>query len=138
MTDADVDGSHIRTLIVTFIYRYMKKLLEDGHVYIALPPLFKNIIGKKEYYTYSDDEQMKFLKKNSGKITNIQRYKGLGEMDAEQLWSTTMNPETRTLVQLQIDNDYSTDETICLLMGDKVEPRRDFINENAKNATIDI
>lgn len=138
MTDADVDGSHIRTLLLTFIYRYMKKLLEDGHVYIALPPLFRNMVGKKEHFTYMDEEQEKFLSKYRGKITDIQRYKGLGEMDADQLWDTTMNPETRTLVQLEIDNDCSTDGTFSLLMGEKVEPRRDFINENAKYATIDI
>lgn len=138
MTDADTDGGHIRTLLLTFFYRYMKSLIENGHVYVALPPLYKNEIKKVDYYTYSEEEQIKFLAEHQGEKVDIQRYKGLGEMDASQLWETTMNPSNRKLIQLDINNDYSTDNTFSLLMGEVVEPRREFIIENAKLANVDI
>jgi DNA gyrase subunit B len=134
MTDADVDGAHIRTLLLTFFYRYMKELVEQGHVYIAQPPLYKVVKNKKEHYVYSDKELEKLLEDIGGKDnnTNIQRYKGLGEMDAVQLWDTTMNPEGRTLLQVTVEDAMVADEIFTILMGDKVEPRREFIQENAK------
>lgn len=134
MTDADVDGAHIRTLLLTFFYRYMKELVEDGHIYIAQPPLFKIARGKKVQYAYSDKELNMILEEMGGKDknTDIQRYKGLGEMDAEQLWDTTMNPEARTLLKVEIEDAIAADEIFTILMGDKVEPRREFIQENAK------
>jgi DNA gyrase subunit B len=134
MTDADVDGAHIRTLLLTFFYRYMKKLIEDGHVYIAQPPLYKISKGKKEMYAYSDKELEVILNKMGGKdnSVNIQRYKGLGEMDSNQLWDTTMNPKTRTLLRVDIEDAMVADEMFTILMGDKVEPRKNFIIENAK------
>ncbi|MDP4177881.1 MAG: DNA topoisomerase (ATP-hydrolyzing) subunit B [Bacillota bacterium] len=141
MTDADVDGAHIRTLLLTFFYRYMTDLVEDGHVYIAQPPLYKVAKAKKEYYVYSDKELDKLLVELGGKDnnTNIQRYKGLGEMDATQLWDTTMDPETRTLLKVNIEDAIVADETFTILMGDKVEPRRQFIMENAKKVVnLDI
>jgi DNA gyrase subunit B len=141
MTDADVDGAHIRTLILTFFYRYMKELVEKGHVYIAQPPLYKVSKSKKEYYAYSDKELDKVLQLIGGKDnnTNIQRYKGLGEMDATQLWDTTMNPEKRTLLQVTVEDAIAADEIFTILMGDKVEPRRDFIMENGnKVVNLDI
>ncbi|WP_333887416.1 DNA topoisomerase (ATP-hydrolyzing) subunit B [Clostridium sp.] len=141
MTDADVDGAHIRTLILTFFYRYMKELVEKGHVYIAQPPLYKVSKSKKEYYAYSDKELDKVLQLVGGKdnSTNIQRYKGLGEMDATQLWDTTMNPEKRTLLQVTVEDAIAADEIFTILMGDKVEPRREFIMENGnKVINLDI
>lgn len=141
MTDADVDGAHIRTLLLTFFYRYMKELVEQGHVYIAQPPLYKVSKGKKEYYAYSDKELEKVLVEIGGKDNNtdIQRYKGLGEMDAHQLWDTTMNPEDRTLLQVNVEDAMAADEIFTILMGDKVEPRREFIQENAKKVlNLDI
>lgn len=141
MTDADVDGAHIRTLLLTFFYRYMKELIEQGHVYIAQPPLYKISKGKKEYYAYNDKEKEKILMDIGGQDnnTNIQRYKGLGEMDAEQLWETTMDPEKRTLLQVTVDDAMAADEIFTILMGDKVEPRREFITENAKKVqNLDI
>jgi DNA gyrase subunit B len=141
MTDADVDGAHIRTLLLTFFYRYMRELVEQGHVYAAQPPLYKVAKGKKEYYAYSDKEMDKILQDIGGKDnnTNIQRYKGLGEMDATQLWETTMDPERRTLIQINIEDAMAADEIFTILMGDKVEPRRDFITENAsKVINLDI
>ena len=136
MTDADVDGSHIRTLLLTFFFRYMKDLIDMGRVYIAQPPLYRIKAGKEEFYVYDDDEKDKILKRfskngNSPKI-NIQRYKGLGEMNPEQLWSTTMNPEKRTLLQVNLENGAEADHIFSTLMGDKVEPRREFIEKNAK------
>ncbi|MEG0292596.1 MAG: DNA topoisomerase (ATP-hydrolyzing) subunit B [Anaerovoracaceae bacterium] len=134
MTDADVDGAHIRTLLLTFFYRYMTPLIEGGFVYAAQPPLFKIKKGNKEYYTYSDREQEKKLAEiadQPGKV-NIQRYKGLGEMDYNQLWETTMNFETRTLVQITLDDIAAADSIFTTLMGDKVPPRKKFIEENAK------
>ena len=141
MTDADVDGAHIRTLLLTFFYRYMKELVEKGHVYIAQPPLYKISKNRKEYYAYNDKEKDKILMEIGGQDnnTNIQRYKGLGEMDAEQLWETTMDPERRTLLQVTVDDAMAADEIFTILMGDKVEPRREFITENAKKVqNLDI
>ncbi|MFL0197907.1 DNA topoisomerase (ATP-hydrolyzing) subunit B [Clostridium sp. WILCCON 0269] len=141
MTDADVDGAHIRTLLLTFFYRYMKELVEKCHVYIAQPPLYKVAKSKKDYYAYSDKELDVLLNEIGGKDNNvnIQRYKGLGEMDSEQLWNTTMDPETRTLIQVNVEDTIAADEIFTILMGDKVEPRKDFIIENAKKVVnLDI
>jgi len=141
MTDADVDGAHIRTLLLTFFYRYMKELVEGGHVYVAQPPLFKISKSKKDHYVYSDKELQKYLLEIGGKDNNtdIQRYKGLGEMDAHQLWDTTMNPEERVLLQVNVEDAMAADEIFTILMGDKVEPRREFIQENAKKVlNLDI
>ena len=131
MADADVDGSHIRTLLLTFFFRFMKPVVEQGHIYIAQPPLFRITKNKKHYYAYSDEERDKILKELAGG-TEIQRYKGLGEMDAEQLWETTMNPETRIMLRVSLEDAAAADETFTILMGDKVEPRREFIEQNAK------
>ncbi len=133
MTDADVDGSHIRTLLLTFIYRFMKPLLEHGNIYIAQPPLYKVQKGKSEYYAYSDEELEATLNKIGREgIKPIQRYKGLGEMDPEQLWETTMDPDRRVLIKVELEDAINADEIFSKLMGDKVEPRRNFINEHAK------
>lgn len=132
MTDADVDGAHIRTLLLTFLYRYMRPLVEHGHVYIAQPPLFKISKGKKVWYTYSDDEQNEKLNELGREGCNVQRYKGLGEMNPEQLWETTMNPETRTMLRVNMEDAEAADELFNILMGDKVEPRRQFIEEHAQ------
>ncbi len=152
MCDADVDGSHIRTLLLTLFFRYMRELIELGHVYIAQPPLYKLKKGKQEYYAYDDDERVELIKrlksekvKAAEKIEVIEgeetaikdgivisRFKGLGEMNPEQLWSTTMNPETRTILQVTIENAADADRTFSILMGDEVEPRREFIEKNAK------
>lgn len=132
MTDADVDGAHIRTLLLTFFYRYMKELIEDGHVYIAQPPLFRVSRGKWERYVYDEKELERVLKELEGTNYKLSRYKGLGEMNAEQLWETTMDPDHRILLQVTIDDESLTvDDTFSTLMGDKVEPRRQFIEENA-------
>ena len=138
MTDADVDGSHIRTLLLTFFYRYLRPLVEYGFVYIAQPPLYKISVGKQIHYVYTDEEKEKLLETLGDSRYSIQRYKGLGEMDPDQLWETTMNPETRKMLQVQIDDLAAADLTFSILMGDDVEPRRDFINENAKYAEIDV
>ena len=140
MTDADVDGAHIRTLLLTFFYRYMKELVDDGHIYVAQPPLYKITHGRTERYVYSDAERDKVIKEIEGQPYKINRYKGLGEMNAEQLWDTTMNPDNRVLLRVMENPDSTTtDDTFSLLMGDKVEPRREFIEENAKYATnIDV
>ena len=131
MADADVDGSHIRTLLLTFFYRYMRPLVEEGHVYIAPPPLFRITKNKRHYYAYSDNERDEIMTQlQSG--YDIQRYKGLGEMDSEQLWETTMNPETRVMLQVTPSDAAQADEIFTILMGDKVEPRREFIERNAK------
>ena len=135
MTDADVDGAHIDTLMLTFFYRFMPELIKDGHVYLAMPPLYQVTRNKKNYYAYSDAELDKILTEIGRDNQNkIQRYKGLGEMDASQLWDTTMNPETRILKQVKINEDTLTemDLTFTTLMGDDVEPRREFIQANAK------
>ena len=132
MTDADVDGSHIRTLLLTFFYRYMKPLVEDGYVYIAQPPLYKVTRNKKEYYVYTDKELEKLLNEIGREGIELQRYKGLGEMNPEQLWETTMNPDTRTVLKVNLEDAVAANEIFNILMGDKVEPRRDFIESNAK------
>lgn len=132
MTDADVDGVHIRTLLLTFFFRYMRELIDNGHIYIAQPPLYKVAKGKKEYYVYSDEELEKLLDEIGRTNYTIQRYKGLGEMNPEQLWETTMNPETRTLLKVTLEDAVTADEVFSTLMGDKVQPRRKFIQENAK------
>lgn len=131
MADADVDGQHIRTLLLTFFFRFMRPLIEQGHVYIAQPPLYRITKGKEHRYAYSDIERDRILASIEGK-TDIQRYKGLGEMDSEQLWETTMNPDTRLMLKVDLEDAENADETFSILMGDKVEPRRNFIEENAK------
>ena len=136
MCDADVDGSHIETLILTFFFRYMRELVESGHIYIATPPLYLVKKGQKKQYAWSDKERDEIADSYSGSVS-IQRYKGLGEMNAEQLWDTTMNPEFRTLRQIQIDNATETDRVFSMLMGDEVPPRREFIEKNAVYANID-
>ena len=141
MTDADVDGAHIRTLLLTFFYRYMRPLIDGGHVYIAQPPLYKVSKGKREEYAYSDEELDKILEGFGGKDSsiNIQRYKGLGEMNANQLWETTMDPEHRILLKATVEDAIAADEIFTILMGDKVEPRREFIQKNAKKVSnLDI
>ena len=133
MADADVDGAHIRTLLLTFFFRYMRPLIEQGHVYLAQPPLFKVSKGKKVKYAFSDEERDQFMAEFGGSGScDIQRYKGLGEMDAEQLWETTMDPDFRTMLRVNIEDAMLADETFSILMGDKVEPRREFIETNAK------
>jgi DNA gyrase subunit B len=158
MTDADVDGSHIRTLLLTFFYRHMKELITFGKVYIAQPPLYKVKKGKEEHYAFDDDERDKILKQfkkdikaktgveDEGEVDEegqpkgvvISRYKGLGEMNPEQLWSTTMNPETRTVLQVSVESAAAADKIFETLMGDAVEPRREFIEKHAKYANLDI
>ena len=140
MSDADVDGAHIRTLMLTFFYRFMPQLIEQGHVYIAQPPLYRVEKGKKEvYYAYSDQELEQIKEKvgirDDDKSVEIQRYKGLGEMDASQLWETTMDPANRILLQVQMEDAAAADKIFTILMGDKVEPRREFIETHAKYAT---
>ncbi len=140
MTDADVDGSHIRTLLLTFFFRYFKELIEEGHIYIACPPLYKISKGKNEQYVYTDGEKDEFFKNTDDDISkfNIQRYKGLGEMNDEQLWDTTMDPENRKLLKVTIEDANRADVVFTELMGDAVEPRREFITKNAKFAQLDI
>ena len=138
MTDADVDGAHIRTLLLTFFYRYMTPLIENGYVYAAQPPLFRVKKGKDIYYTYSDREQEELLESLKGSKYEIQRYKGLGEMDAEQLWDTTMDYSKRTLVQITVEDANAADEIFTTLMGDKVPPRKKFIEDHAVYATLDV
>jgi DNA gyrase subunit B len=142
MTDADVDGSHIRTLILTFFFRYMRDLIERGYVYIALPPLYLLKKGKEERYCWTEDERDRLIKElaKDGKedSVNIQRYKGLGEMNPEQLWSTTMDPARRTLKRVSIESAAEADRLFSMLMGDEVAPRREFIEKNARYAKIDI
>ena len=141
MTDADVDGAHIRTLLLTFFYRYMRPLIDEGHVYIAQPPLYKVAKNKKEHYAYSDAELEAILAELGGKdnSVDIQRYKGLGEMNAAQLWDTTMDPEQRILLRVNIEDAMQADEIFTILMGEKVEPRKEFIQQNAKNVgNLDI
>ena len=142
MTDADVDGAHIATLMLTFLYRFMPELIKQGHVFLAQPPLYKLEKNKKTWYAYSDDELNKILTEVGRDQNNkIQRYKGLGEMDAEQLWETTMDPETRTLLRVVMDDEDESDVNVTFqtLMGDKVEPRREFIEKNALTvANLDI
>jgi len=136
MTDADVDGSHIRTLLLTFFYRYMRPLVEGGHIYIAQPPLYKLKNGSNEMYAFDEDEREKIVKRwnknGSSKKTEVQRYKGLGEMNPDQLWKTTMDPESRTILRVNMEDAAAADKTFSTLMGPKVEPRRDFIQRNAR------
>lgn len=135
MADADVDGSHIRTLLLTFFFRFMRELIEEGHIYIAQPPLFKVYRGKQVRYAFSDEERDKYISELAGENNlkvDVQRYKGLGEMDPEQLWETTMNPETRTMIKITMEDAIKADEIFTILMGDKVTPRREFIESNAE------
>ncbi|HRX01347.1 MAG TPA: toprim domain-containing protein, partial [Cyclobacteriaceae bacterium] len=142
MTDADVDGSHIRTLILTFFFRYMRELIEQGYVYIALPPLYLLKRGRDERYCWTEDERLALIKDmtKDGKedSVNIQRYKGLGEMNPDQLWSTTMDPDRRSLKKVSIESAAEADHLFSMLMGDEVAPRREFIEKNAKYAKVDI
>ena len=131
MADADVDGQHIRTLLLTFFFRYMRPLIDEGYIYIAQPPLFKLSKGKRHEYAFSDEERDKYIEEMGGSC-DVQRYKGLGEMDPEQLWETTMDPATRTMLRVTLEDAMEADETFSILMGDKVEPRREFIEKNAK------
>ncbi len=134
MADADVDGSHIRILLLTFFFRHMRQLIEDGHIYLAQPPLYRVHKGKQERYAFSDEERDRAIEELGGVNVDTERYKGLGEMDPEQLWDTTMNPETRTILKVEIEDAMACDEIFSVLMGDKVEPRREFIEQNAKYA----
>ncbi len=139
MADADVDGSHIKTLLLTFFFRHMRPLVQEGHIYAATPPLYRVFKGKQEYYAFSDEERDKYIAVIGGANVSAERYKGLGEMDKNQLWDTTMNPETRILKRVTIEDAVEADAMFTLLMGDKVEPRREFIEQNAKYAqNIDI
>jgi DNA gyrase subunit B len=130
MTDADIDGAHIRTLLLTFFFRYMKPLIDLGYVFIAQPPLYKVQQGKRIEYVYSDEGLAKALEEFGGRST-IQRYKGLGEMNPEQLWDTTMDPEARTLLQVSLKDAMDADQVFSMLMGEEVDPRKQFIQENA-------
>jgi DNA gyrase subunit B len=139
MTDADVDGAHIRTLLLTFFYRYMQPLIENGRVFIAQPPLYLVKKGRESWYLYSDEELNDLLNKIGRDGIGVQRYKGLGEMNPEQLWETTMNPEGRTILQVHLEDAITADEIFTTLMGDKVEPRREFIQQHAKDVrNLDI
>lgn len=138
MADADVDGAHIRTLLLTFFFRHMRPLIENGHVYIACPPLYKLSYGKEDYYAYTDEDAERIKAENEGRDPVIQRYKGLGEMSSEQLWETTMNPKTRRLLRVDVEDFQSADDTFSLLMGDQVEPRKAYIRENAAYARLDV
>ena len=141
MTDADVDGAHIRTLLLTFFYRHMRQLIDEGMVYIAQPPLYRVAKGREEHYAYSDDERDVLLERltpngrdgaTGSRGVNVQRYKGLGEMNPDQLWKTTMDPETRTILKVTMEDAVEADQVFTTLMGDEVEPRRRFIEKNAK------
>jgi DNA gyrase subunit B len=134
MTDADVDGSHIRTLLLTFFFRHMEWLINEGHLFIAQPPLYRIQVGKQRTYVYSDQERDEFLASlGPNKNPSVSRYKGLGEMDPEELWETTMNPASRTILQVTIEDAMKADETFSMLMGDDVAPRRRFIESHARN-----
>jgi DNA gyrase subunit B len=137
MTDADVDGAHIKTLLLTFFFRYIPKLIESGKIFVAVAPLYSIKTGNKTSYVYTTEE-LNLVKKTLSDRAEIGRFKGLGEMNDEQLWSTTMNPKTRKLKQISIDDAIETDETFSLLMGDAVAPRKQFIEENAEKAEVDL
>jgi DNA gyrase subunit B len=139
MTDADVDGAHIRTLLLTFFYRHMPQVIENGYLYIAQPPLYRVSTGKVTRYAQSEKERDKILKEMSSRNVSVQRFKGLGEMNADQLWETTMNPETRVLLRADIEDAGEADATFTRLMGERVEPRRDFIKAEARKVrNLDI
>jgi len=139
MTDADVDGSHIRTLLLTLFYRYLPQLISDGRLYIAQPPLYRIQVGKNRQYVYSDEERDAYLATLNGKNVAVNRYKGLGEMDPEELWDTTMNPATRTILQVTVEDALKADEIFSTLMGDEVVPRRRFIEAHARQVkNLDI
>ena len=141
MTDADIDGSHIRTLILTFFFRYMKILIDHGYIYIAQPPLYLVKKGREERYCWTEAQRETAIREiGAGReeSVNVQRYKGLGEMNAEQLWETTMNPDKRSLKQVSIESAAEADHLFSMLMGDEVAPRRDFIEKNAKYARVDV
>ena len=139
MTDADVDGSHIRILLLTFFFRFMRPLIENGHVYVAQPPLYKLKRGKQETYVYDDETLERILNEQGRQGVELQRYKGLGEMNPEQLWETTMDPQTRTVLQVSLEDAMAADEIFTILMGDQVEPRKEFIEQNAKLvANLDV
>ena len=135
MADADVDGGHIKTLLLTFFYRFMPKLIEEGHIYVAMPPLYR-IRKKTDIYVYSDEELKKEVKDIEG--ASVTRFKGLGEMDSEQLWVTTMNPKTRKIKKIYVEDAVEADQVFSMLMGDDVQGRKDFIAENAHEADLDI
>ena len=138
MADADVDGSHIRTLLLTFFYRYMPQLIETGHIYLAQPPLYRVSKGKQHFDAFTDEEKASYIERLGGSA-DVQRYKGLGEMDPSQLWETTLDPERRTLLKVRIEDAETADQTFSMLMGEEVEPRRKFIEDNAVFATdLDI
>ena len=138
MSDADIDGSHIMTLYLTFFFRHMRPLIENGHIYVAVPPLYKATWGKNKKYLFTDSDRDVFMKENSEKKIITQRFKGLGEMNADELWETTMNPKTRRLKQVTISDANRADSVFSVLMGDEVLPRKKFIQANAKKANIDI
>ena len=139
MTDADIDGSHIRTLLLTFFFRYMTELIDEGHLFIAQPPLYRLQAGKEQYWVYSEKEKEDLLKSLGKKRVEIQRYKGLGEMSPEQLWQTTMDPATRTILQIGTEDTAKADQIFHMLMGDEVPPRRAFIQAHAKSVrNLDI
>ena len=138
MTDADVDGGHIKTLLLTFFYRQMPEIITKGYLYIALPPLFKIQIGKKVFYAYTDEDREKILKEEGNGNVSIQRYKGLGEMNPTQLWETTMDPKVRTLKKVAIEDAEEADRLFTMLMGQEVPPRKKYIQTHAKSATLDI
>ncbi|OGK34852.1 DNA topoisomerase IV subunit B [Candidatus Roizmanbacteria bacterium RIFCSPHIGHO2_12_FULL_38_13] len=139
MTDADIDGSHIKTLYLTFFFRHLRPVVEKGHVYVAVPPLYKVTHGKDKHYLYTDEDKNEFMKKNSGAIKwNIQRFKGLGEMNADELWETTMNPQTRLLKQITVEDAEEADQTFVMLMGEEVPPRKKFIITHARMAELDV
>jgi DNA gyrase subunit B len=132
LTDADIDGAHIRTLLLTFFFRYMQPLIEAGHLYIAQPPLYRIYSGRDERYAYSETERLDILEEMQGRNVSVQMYKGLGEMNPEQLWETTLNPDKRTLLQVTIEDAAEADRTFDMLMGSSVPPRRRFIQTHAK------